>query len=167
MIWSMYPEYRVFIDGRAIDNFANTTADQMLKAFPGWQQKLEVYKINFIAIPVIFRESGHIIPLATALVTDDKWKLIFIMNNSALFVRDHPRNRSLIQKYNADKRHIYREIVSIENLFLSAQPNNPVFNNSKAEGLFGMGRYAEAKAIFERFPRQSAKRLKQLKKMGY
>ncbi|MGR3295336.1 MAG: hypothetical protein ACUZ8A_03765, partial [Candidatus Bathyanammoxibius sp.] len=70
LIWHLYPEYQVFIDGRAIDNQTNKTADQILKTFPGWQKRLDVYNINFIAIPVVFRESGHIIPLATALVKD-------------------------------------------------------------------------------------------------
>ena len=167
LIWKMFPEYQVFIDGRAIDNQTTRTADQILKTFPGWQQRLDVYNINFVAIPVIFRESGHIIPLATALVNDNRWKLVFVAQNSALFVRDHPRNREIIRKYNRDKRLIYREIISVENIFLKTMPWNPVFNIAKADALLGLGRYAEAKALYEKFPRKAAKQLQRLRKMGF
>jgi hypothetical protein len=167
MIWSIYPEYKVFIDGRAIDNFINETADNILKAYPGWQQKLDVYNINFIAIPVIFRESGHIIPLATMLVDDPRWHLVFVGNNAALFVRDHPRNADIINRYAMDKRRVFFEIAEIEKMFLRAMPGNPVFNIALGQALMGMGRYAEAKAIFERFPRDAAEYLQQLRQMGY
>ncbi len=167
LIWELFPEYQVFIDGRAIDNNTNQTADQMLKTFPGWQQRLKVYNINFIAIPVVFRESGHIIPMATALVKDDRWKLVFITQNSALFVLDHPRNRDIINKYNRDKRLIYREIISVENIFLRTMPWNPVFNISKADALLGLGKFAEAKAIYEKFPQRASFQLQRLRKMGF
>ncbi|HEB02412.1 MAG TPA: hypothetical protein ENI12_04185 [Nitrospirae bacterium] len=167
LIWSIFPEYQVFIDGRALDNLTNRTADQMLKTFPGWRQRLDVYNINFIAIPVIFRESGHIIPLATALVNDNQWKLVFIEQNSALFVRDHPRNREIILRYNRDKRFIYREIISVENIFLRSMPRHPVFNMAKADALLALGRYAEAKAIYEKFPQLSSIQLQRLRKMGF
>lgn len=167
LIWSLYPEHRVFIDGRAIDDWINRTADGILKAYSGWSSKLDAYNINFIVIPVVFRESGHAIPLATALANDDRWKLVFIKSNSALFVRDVPQNKKLIFKFNRDKKAIYQEIINVENLLLSGTPWNPVYNVTKANALFALGRYAEAKAIYKRFPMQGAHGLQRLKDMGY
>jgi hypothetical protein len=170
LIWRLYPEYQVFIDGRAIDNNASQTADYMLKTMPGWSQNFDVYNINFIAIPVIFRESGHIIPLAPALAKNDDWKLVFIMHNSALFVRNHPRNADIIAKYELDKRHIFLEILDLENMFLRSQPGNPTFNIGKAEALFGLERYQEAKAIYERYAARdpfSRQRLQEIERRGF
>lgn len=166
-IWNMYPEYKVFIDGRALDNDANSIADSILKTHPGWQKMLDAYGINFIVIPAVFRESGYNIPLALELVKEDGWKLVFIRNNSAIFVRDVPKNAWVIDRYNIDKRRVYYEIIMVENIFLRVMPNNPVYNLSKAEALFLLGHYPQARAIYEKFPSQSAQRLRQLRGMGY
>jgi hypothetical protein len=167
LIWTLYPEYQVFIDGRALSSMMNQAADQILKSFPGWQQKLDVYNINFIAIPVIFRESGHAIPLAKALVKEPGWKLVFIGQNAAVFVRDHPRNSELIKRFNRDKRYVYSEIIKLENVLMRGMPWNPVFNVTKADALFDLGKYAEAKKIYEQFPKASAQQLRKLRNMGY
>jgi hypothetical protein len=167
LIWNLYPEYKVFIDGRALDNDANRVADSILKTYPGWQRMLDAYRINFILIPAVFRESGYIIPLAVELVKEDTWKLVFIRNNSAVFARDVPQNSWAIKRYNIDKRRVYHEIILVENIFLKFMPHNPVYNLSKAEALFLLGYYPQAKAIFERFPYQGAQRLRELREMGY
>lgn len=165
-IWGLYPDYKVFIDGRAMDDLVNRTADSILKTFPAWQSKLDVYGINFIAIPLIYRESGHIIPLAPALEKDPNWKLIYVRNNGALFVRDVPKNAALIKKYNIDKMSVYKEIISVENMFLMGAPNHPVYNMAKADAYYMLGRYEEAKPIYERFPELAGPQLQSLKEMG-
>lgn len=190
MIYALYPDYRVFIDGRAIDNRMTTTADQILKIHPSWKSSLDSgFGINIIAIPVIFRESGHIIPLATALINNADWSLVFLRNNGALFLRNRPigstslmadwateavspsikKNREIISRFNIDKKSIYREIIQIEDMFLRGSPNNPTFNIAKADALAGMGQYREAKAIYERFSMLPGvnTRLQNLRAIGY
>jgi len=175
LIYTLYPEYKVFIDGRAIDNRMTTTADQILKTQLTWKSALNtVFGVNFVTIPVIFRESGHIIPLALALINDDDWSLVFLKNNGALFLRNRPagskstmadwanedvpgrikKNREIISRYNIDKKNIYREIIQLENMFLRGSPNNMTFNVSKADALVGLGQYKEAMDIYERFSLQ-------------
>ena len=190
LIYALYPEYRVFMDGRAIDNRMTTTADQILKVQPAWKLALDGgFGINFIAIPVIFRESGHIIPLATALVDEDDWSLVFLRNNGALFLRNRPigststradwasekvppaiqKNREIIMQNEIDKRKVYLEILQLEEMFLAGSPNNPTFNISKADALVGLGKHKEALAIYERFARVPGvqQRLMNLKARGY
>ncbi len=167
LIWTVYPQYKVFIDGRALDDMVNRTADAILKTFPGWKEKLDAYSINFIVVPVVFRESGHAIPIATTLAKDPEWKLIFLRYNSAIFIRNIPQNRSVIDTLKKKKKLIYHEVISIENIFLSSSPNNSVFNLTKADALMELGYYAEAKALFERFPMEGAYALQRLKGLGY
>jgi hypothetical protein len=168
LIWSLYPQYQVFIDGRALDDTVNRTADSILKTYPGWESQLEAYNINFIIVPVVFRESGHIIPVATSLVNDNRWKLVFLRNNSALFVRDVPQNKAVIELYNRDKKAIYQEILSVENIFLVSMPQNPVINLARADALVGLGMHEEARAIYERFRGYGGEHgIERLKAMGY
>lgn len=167
LIWSMYPDYKVFIDGRALEDGVARTADAILKGYTGWSRNLDAYNINFIFIPVVFRESGHIIPLATRLIDDDRWKLIYLRQNSAVFVRNVPRNKDLIYKYNHNKKAVYREIIRVENILLAGSRGNPTYNIAKADALMALEMYAEAKGIYLRFPRQSVDRLQRLKSKGY
>jgi len=167
LMWALHPYYQVFIDGRALDNKMSAIADGILKTLPGWKRSLDVYGINFIVIPPVFRESGHVVPLAEALVGDENWKLVFLKLNSAIFVRNSPANLEVIGKYETDKRRIYMEIIAVENFFLTQQPGNPVFHLAKADAFFALGAYAEAKAIYERFPYLAAPQLDQLRRMGY
>lgn len=167
LIWRLYPQYKVFIDGRAIDRDVSWTADSILKTMPEWRRQLDAYNINFILVPVVFRESGHIVPLGPALVGEDDWKLIFLRNNSAVFVRDVPQNRHLIASYNMDKRWVFREIINVENVLLMGMPNNPTYHLAKADALFSLGEYERAKEIYMRFPRESAEQLQMLRKLGH
>lgn len=167
LIWKMHPEYKVFIDGRALDDATNKTADAILKTFPGWMGQLDAYGINFIVIPVVFRESGHIIPLAAELTKHDNWKLIYLKYNGAVFVRNIPLNKAYIDQFNIDKKNIFHEIIQIEEIFLSFSPFNPVYNIAKADALMSLGFHNDAKSIYLRFPSEGSHGLAKLKELGY
>ncbi len=152
LIWSMYPDYQVFIDGRALNDKINRDADAILKSYPDWQQLMNQYNFNFLVIPVIFRESGHIIPMAISLVNDNDWKLVYLANNSAVFVRNIPKNREIIDRYQIDKRNIYKEIVNIEDVLLYSAPGNPIYNMSKADALYALGYKNQARTIYQSLP---------------
>lgn len=166
-IWYLYPKYKVFVDGRAIDDRSVANADIILKAQGDWRMNLNAFGINVIAIPVIFRESGHIVPLAVELVDDPDWSLVLLQTNGAVFVRNVPKNYNVIGRYGIDKSAIYRHIIMIEDIMLGAYPNYYVYNLEKATALMELGYYKEAKALFERFPQYAPERLEQLRQMGY
>ncbi|MGD2079573.1 MAG: hypothetical protein PVJ36_00385 [Nitrospirota bacterium] len=167
LIWSLYPDYQVFVDGRALHNPVNEQADAILKTKAGWRFMVGAYDINTIITPVVYRETGRIVPLPVALVYDEQWKLVYSGLNSVLFVRDVPGNRGIIENYSKDKRVVFKEIIRTENILLSMNPRNPVYYISKADALLSLGRFKEAKAIYERFPRRAADKLFQLRQMGY
>ena len=152
LIWDLYPRYKVFIDGRALSNSVSTTADAILKSYPGWQQQLDSYHINFVLVPVIFRESGYIIPIAVSMINDREWQLVFLGDNSAIFVRNDPENREIIRRYGMDKRAVLDEIVNIENVLLYTDPGNPIYNINKADALEAMGNRQAAGQIYGMYP---------------
>jgi predicted RNA polymerase sigma factor len=59
------------------------------------------------------------------------------------------------------------EIINVENILLMGMPGNPTYHIAKADALFALGRFKEAKAIYMRFPRMATKQLEELKKRGY
>jgi hypothetical protein len=120
-----------------------------------------------VVVPTVFRETGHILPLAAHLARDDDWELIFIANNSVIFVRNVEKNRAFIAKYRLDKRLVFEEIVKVENIFLAVNPTNPVYNFAKADALMALERYGEARAIYERFPARGRNQLEYLRQRGH
>ncbi len=152
LIWDLYPRYKVFIDGRALSDTINRSADAILKSYPGWQQELDAYNINFILVPVIFRESGYIIPVSVSLISDPQWKLVYIGDNSAIFVRNSAENSGIIRRYSVDKRAVLKEIVSVENILLFGDPSNPIYNISKADALSALGDSQDAQQIYGMYP---------------
>jgi len=80
LIWRLYPEYPVYIDGRADvygDAFLNNYMSVYL-AQPGWQQTLESYSVHFVLI-----EPGS--NLANTLQQTSGWKIVFENKGCILF----------------------------------------------------------------------------------
>ena len=152
LIWDLYPRYKVFVDGRALSNSVSLTADAILKCYPGWRKDLNAYNINFLLVPVVFRESGYIIPVSAALIEDPGWKLVFVGNDSAIFVRNTAENADIIKKYNLDKRYVLEEIVNVENILLSSDSSDPIYQINKADALQALGYSAQAGSIYGMYP---------------
>ncbi len=94
IVYSAYPQYRVFIDGRAdmygegkLKEYHNITG---LK--PGWESILEKYNVKWI----IFNSDSM---LSKILREKSEWKLIFADKVANIFVKNIPENRSLMKKY--------------------------------------------------------------------
>ncbi len=85
LIWALYPDYRVFVDGRT-DLYDDAFLRDYLKvitARPGWEEVLERYGVNLI---VIERESV----LATFLESGKPggWRLAYSDDQAVVFVRE-------------------------------------------------------------------------------
>lgn len=83
LIAELYPERRVFIDGRA-DPFGDALIAQYRDtalARPGWQQRLDAWQIDLILVD----KEG---PLATALRDAPDWREVLVGPVERLFVRD-------------------------------------------------------------------------------
>ena len=152
LIWDLYPKYKVFVDGRALSNSVSLEADAILKSYPGWRKDLDSYGINFILVPVVFRESGYIIPISVTLINDPDWKLVFIGENSAIFVRNTAENASIIKKYSLDKKDVLKEIINVENILLYGDPSDPIYNINKADAMNALGYGRQAGLIYGMYP---------------
>jgi len=82
LIWHLYPDYPVFIDGRT-DLYDDEFIREYVKvtlARPGWRQVLDRYGVNLILI-----ESDSI--LAAFLAEDDGWQRIYADDRATIYIK--------------------------------------------------------------------------------
>jgi len=80
LIWRLYPEYSVYIDGRA-DVYGDTFLNSYMSVYlaqPGWQQALQAYDVHFVLV-----EPGS--NLANTLRQTPGWKIAFEDGVSIIF----------------------------------------------------------------------------------
>jgi len=95
IIYSAYPQYRVFIDGRigaVYDEKRLKEYSRVIHFEPGWNGVLEKYNINWI----IFDTNSI---LSRFLLEKKEWQLIYSDKVANIFVRKIPENEDLIKKY--------------------------------------------------------------------
>jgi hypothetical protein len=81
-VWKLYPEYRVFVDGRA-DLYGDDLLHQFENAVQlqnGWQDVLDKWKVETVFVPPSCA-------LAQALLLDHHWREEFIDSKAAIFRR--------------------------------------------------------------------------------
>ena len=87
LIWHLYPDYPVFIDGRT-DLYNDEFIREYVKvtlARPGWRKVLDQYGVDFILI-----ESDSI--LAAFLAEGDEWQSVHVDTVATIFLRNTPEN---------------------------------------------------------------------------
>ncbi len=83
LIWNFYPDYRVYIDGRA-DVYGDTFMEEFLKSHSGdakWREPLERYGVRTVIV-------NPNMPLASLLRQEGNWRKAFEDEQAAIFIRD-------------------------------------------------------------------------------
>jgi hypothetical protein len=81
-IWNLYPEYRVFVDGRS-DLYADDILQQfttLTRLRTGWQEVLDSWNINVVLLPASSA-------LAQGLLLDPAWRTIFSDSKAIILIR--------------------------------------------------------------------------------
>jgi len=131
LIWQLYPDYKVFTDGRELQEeifwqhvSIMKGSSQTFGGIPEWKLYLEAYGINFIITYSVDSFSWSLIPLVSALLYDEEWQLIYLDKNSLIFVRDIPCNVEIIHKFAMPKEMLWNEVI-VESA-LKGKPTDPV-----------------------------------------
>lgn len=94
VIYNLYPQYKVFMDGR-LDMYGTPIAKEYMEVEaikPGWKDILAKYNINYI---FFYTDSV----LVRHLSTDSAWTGIYSDNVASIFLRNIPENAETIARY--------------------------------------------------------------------
>ncbi len=99
IIYSAYPMYKVFFDGRA-DIYGNEKLQENLNVLNmrlGWEKIFEKYNINW----VIYKTDSA---LSQCMVLKKDWKLVYLDNVASIYIKNIQKNEYLIKKYGIENR---------------------------------------------------------------
>jgi hypothetical protein len=94
LIFSAWPAYRVFMDGRS-DMYGEKHGREYLqvaRGLPGWKNVFEKYDIRWV-----FFETKS--PLTALLQEQNEWQAIYSDSLATIFVKTIPANPSLTQRF--------------------------------------------------------------------
>jgi tetratricopeptide (TPR) repeat protein len=108
--WRLYPDYKVFIDGRANTVYPEEVYRDSIFSMQGeknWPEIMDKYDINFVFCNKFLRDAGgHRLP--DRLQESPDWVLIFEDDVEMLFIRNEEGNREIIEKAENDELRIPR-----------------------------------------------------------
>jgi hypothetical protein len=92
-LWRLYPEYRMFMDGRTHVYGANVLKDflDVVNVSPRWQAVLDKWQVQTI---LALRRS----PLTETLQAQGGWRLVFTEREAVVFVRETDANQPLLAR---------------------------------------------------------------------
>jgi hypothetical protein len=158
LLWALYPEYKVFTDGRGLNEEAVLHGLKIMEALhsntagpPEWKMLLDTYNINFILTYSVNSFSGQLLPFIQALFNDPEWHLVYIDNISMIFLKESPANKELIQRFGMAKEWIWNEALSEALLKSGGFWNNVVqsnFHTTIGDALLARKNYSEARVEY-------------------
>lgn len=96
LIWALYPEYKVFIDGRYIDPEFSRINIQAAKDYEKWKELVNRYNVECAILKFPSMDTTYLI---TVLSASNQWKIVYLDWNSIIFMKDSQRNQRIIEEY--------------------------------------------------------------------
>jgi hypothetical protein len=154
LIWRLYPEYKVFIDGRMLDSRVTWSYLAVQGARGQWKSTLETFGVNFMLFELVNQKVGFPPPILLQFLAEEteEWKPVFIQYNSVLFLRDTPENQEIIRAYGLPLEVLYGKIAEFSAVVLRSRPGNMNARLAMAIALYGLGRTAEAERLAATVP---------------
>jgi hypothetical protein len=114
-IWRLWPDYKVFIDGRSEIYFGtpNNDYDTIFFQKDGWEDLLNnKYKINFIIVP--YSELGSSFgSFISNRINKIGFVCVYYDDNALIFVRDSSKNKEIIDRFKCDIANPFSDLKSI------------------------------------------------------
>jgi len=98
LIWRFFPKRKVFIDGRPLvygENFFSDYKEVLINP-QGWGNLVAKYDINYALLHCASPSASN---LLIKLYRDKNWILIYLNNNSVIFIKNTDLNSDIIKKY--------------------------------------------------------------------
>jgi len=154
LLWELYPQYKLFIDGRGLDEqvfhdymMITTVSLQDEGGKPEYQSLLEKYQVDYVVMHNQM-EFGLVQKLLKYLLADKNWAPIYLDNSGFVLARISEKTRHVLETYRIKKTVFLDRLLGYYNRTLLENPNRADFYLGRGELLGYMGRYDDAERDF-------------------
>lgn len=155
LIWRLYPEHQVFIDGRVLDEavYRDYSVISQGMAFsrngrPLFRELLDQHAIEFAVMP-LQTFTGEAFPLIYQLSQQPDWFPVYLDDLATVFVR-RGRNDPVLFRKHIDKKAFVERIYRRFRDNYARQPSSLRATLGFADVLIWFGEYRDAVAVLER-----------------
>ncbi len=123
MAWELFPDYKMFWDGRQISAEMFKLGWQVMAGRENWVEILDKFEVNTIVSRASTIDTGQEYPLLERLRISNDWHLVFNTESSMIFVRSGSVSEEWLNRYRRPKENIDDTILSEAHLMVSVNPN--------------------------------------------
>jgi len=151
LLWSLYPEKKVFIDGRLLspDVFKEykILASASNDSYPTWEDILKKYHITYIISPPL-TPRGDMYPIIEQCFEREDWVLIYYDQLSLIFLKRGGGNLSVIEQYRREKNLGLQTVIVQASLRAMKNQANPSYFITLGRIFLKMGKTVDAEKAF-------------------
>lgn len=151
LIWRLYPDKKVFIDGRSLEpdvyDEYKTIASVGVKQDQSWEDIIKKHIISSIVMPPLMPR-GEVYPLVEELFEREDWTLIYNDQLSLIFLRNNSENQHIVDRFAIDKKEGLNTIIIQASGRAMKNRANPYYMITLGKVFFKMGKFDDAEKAF-------------------
>lgn len=157
LIWRLYPENKVFIDGRGLHEYVfaqsmlidHAESKPEIMGMPFYKATLDGYGVSIIVMP-IYNTSGQVSRLIFELIKDKDWRPVIFGTNLTVFVKNTPGNYHVIYKYSIPRDVFIEDLIGVIDRTIKETPRHSSLYITKGELYLSQDRFEEAEEAFKK-----------------
>jgi|GEM_PF-1931768 len=122
LMWTLYPDYRVFWDGRSDSRDMFALGLDVMRGAPEWQEILDRFQVRTIVSKACTVNIGRRYPILDPLKESPLWALVFADESSLVFVRRDAMSPDWLARHELSKERIDDTILSEAKLLARVDP---------------------------------------------
>lgn len=155
LLWRLFPQIQVFIDGRGLDprsmadwRSLSAASFQIVNGRRVAEALLADYRIDYVIQP-IYQGDGRIQPLMKMLLPRQDWLPIYLDSQVYIFAHLSPANTDVIDTHRIDENEFTTRLLLTYNFLVQRNPGEIGYHVALAGLQIYLGMYSEAKAQIE------------------
>lgn len=122
LMWRLYPDYRVFWDGRQNAPRMFELGLQVERGAANWQEILDDYGVNFVVYPLLSIDRGGSYPIFAKLRGSAYWAPVYADDVSVIFIRRSAADSSWLTQHELAANRLDDAILENAALFTGVEP---------------------------------------------
>jgi hypothetical protein len=122
LAWTLYPEHRVFWDGRQNSAEMFSYGWRVMSGHPGWEGVFEKFDVKTVVTKACTVDTGQHYPIIDQLRKDPAWRLVFADVSGLIFVREDAVAADWLAHYELPDSRADDTILSEARLLVEMEP---------------------------------------------